>query len=427
LRGLLIKNARLVQPDGIRTGLEVLCRDGRIVLVAAGPADARGAEVVDAGGAYLGPGLIDLHIHGCRQWLIDRGAEDLAAVAEALPQYGVTGFLPTVGPLPPGQDAPFLAALAAARPRGAEILGFHLEGPFLALTGALPPGKGVRNLFSPLTDPQPDGRPRANGEPEKVPDPFSDAERAKALIDAARPHRAIFSISPDFEDIERLLPVMTAGGVPAFITHTRATVAQTRRAIELGARHATHFYDVFPSPPETEPGVRPCGAVEAVLADERVSVDFILDGVHVDPAAVRVALQCKGPDRVCLITDANVGAGLPAGRYCLADGEEIAFARQGAPARLTRRSRFPGALAGSGLTMDQAVRNAVKMLGLDVPTAVRLAGLNPARVLGLERSKGRIAPGYDADLVLLDEELHVLRTWVGGQTRYLARPPAEGR
>jgi len=398
--GLLIRNARLVQPDGIRTGLDVLCRDGKIVRVAAGrPADARDAEVVDAGGAYLGPGLIDLHIHGCRQWLIDRGAEDLSAVAEALPQYGVTGFLPTVGPLPPGQDARFLAALAAARPRGAQILGFHLEGPFLALTGALPPEALGR----------------------------ADAERAKALIDAARPHRAIFSISPDFEDIERLLPVMTAGGVPAFITHTRATVAQTRRAIELGARHATHFYDVFPAPPETEPGVRPCGAVEAVLADERVSVDFILDGVHVDPAAVRLALKCKGPDRVCLITDANVGAGLPPGRHCLADGEEIAFARRGAPARLTRRSRLPGALAGSGLTMDQAVRNAVKMLGLDVPTAVRLAGLNPARVLGLEKSKGRIAPGYDADLVLLDEELHVLRTWVGGETRYLARPPAEGR
>ena len=387
MSGLLIDNVRLVALDGIRPAQAVLCRDGRIERV--GPAGAlraqEGDEVVDAKGAYLAPGFIDLHIHGCHRWLIDNGPAELAAIAGVLPRYGVTGFLPTVCPRPKGEDARFLATLAFAKCAGSAVLGFHLEGPFLTLTGALP-----KDAI---------GRP--------------DPQRVKNLIEAARPHRAIFSVAPDFEGICDLLPLMTAGGVPAFITHTGATVEQTQAAIEAGARHATHFYDVFPMPAETEPGVRPCGAVEAILADPRVSVDFILDGVHVHPIAVKMALRCKGPGGVCLITDANVGAGLPGGRYRFG-AEEVEIAGPGQPARLTEKSRFPGALAGSGLTMDAAVRNAVRLLGVDLPQAVRMASANPARVLGLQDRKGEIREGLDADLVLLDDSLNAARTWVGG-------------
>ena len=387
MRGLLIQNARLVTLDGIRPAQAVLCRDGKIERIAAVAdlAPAPGDEVVDAQGAYLAPGFIDLHIHGCQRWLVDNGAADLAAIAQTLPRYGVTGFLPTVCPRPKGEDARFLATLACAKHTGAGVLGFHLEGPFLTLTGALP------------TD--------AIGRP--------DPQRVKNLIAAAAPHKAIFSIAPDFEGIRDLLPLMTASGVPAFMTHTRATVEQTQSAIEAGARHATHFYDVFPVPAETEPGVRPAGAVEAILADPRVSVDFILDGVHVHPVAVKMAIQCKGPGGVCLITDANVGAGLPGGRYRFG-AEEVEIAGPGQPARLTEKSRFPGALAGSGLTMDAAVRNAVRLLGVGIPQAVRMASANPARVLGLDGRKGQVKEGFDADLVLLDDSLNVLRTWVGG-------------
>ena len=118
--------------------------------------------------------------------------------------------------------------------------------------------------------------------------------------------------------------MMGQDDTPVFMTHTMATVDETRRAIDAGVRHATHFYDVFPSPEETDRGVRPCGAAEVVLADERVSVDFILDGVHVEAVAVQVALRCKGPVGVCLATDANVGAGLPPGSYRFGD-DEIEF------------------------------------------------------------------------------------------------------
>ena len=392
MRGLLIRNARLVTPVGVQPGQAVLCRSGKIIRI--GPSGTVGGEaaeeVVDADGAYLVPGFIDLHIHGCQQWLVDNGPADLSAIANALPKYGVTGFLPTVCPRPKGQDAEFVASLAKVERTGSAILGFHLEGPFLTLSGALPD--------------------EALG--------ASDPDRVKSLIKAARPHRAIFSVSPDLGGIGDLLPLMVGDGGPAFITHTRASVEQTQAAIEAGARHATHFYDVFPAPAETEPGVRPCGAVEAILGDPRVSVDFILDGVHVHPVAVQMALACKGPDRVCLITDANVGAGLPGGRYQFVGQTEIEITGQGQPARLTEKSRHPGALAGSSLTMDLAVRNATEMLNVDLPLAVRMASTNPARVLGLAGQKGLMREGYDADFVLMDDSLHVLRTWVGGVCRF---------
>lgn len=162
----------------------------------------------------------------------------------------------------------------------------------------------------------------------------------------------------------------------------------------------------------TEPGVRPCGAVEAILASPEVSVDFILDGVHVDPIAVKMALQCKGNDKVCLITDSNIGAGLDAGRYWFGN-QEVVIPAPGAPARLAASN----ALAGSSLTMNLAVKNAVQMLGVDVPLAVKMASANPAKVLRC-RTKGLIKEGFDADLVLMDKTFSVLKTWVGGVCYY---------
>lgn len=343
--------------------------------------------IVDFGKSLVVPGFIDMHIHGIHYFLVDNGVNDLINICQTLPRYGVTGFLPTVAPRPKGEDAKFLTQLTGADSAGTEILGFHLEGPFLKITGAL-----NAEAISP-----------------------AEEERIINLIQAAKPYRAIFSISPDVEGIDRLIPVMAENNTPVFITHTAATVEQTQRAIALGARHATHFYDVFPCPPVSEPGVRPCGAVEAILADERVSVDFILDGVHVDPIAVKTALKCKsgGPGKVCLITDANVGAGLGAGRFVFGNSGEIEFAHKGAPARLVKDNT----LAGSGLTLDQALRNAVKWLEMDIPQAIKLVSTHPAEVLGVER-KGALSIGKDADFVVLDGELNVLQTWIAGKCCY---------
>jgi len=396
---LLIHNVRLVREDSVDVDAAVLVADGRIrrVLREAEIATYPAATRHDGRGALLAPGFIDLHIHGCHTHLVDEGPEAVAALAALLPRYGVTGFLPTLVPCAHAEYVERIRALAAMPDApGARILGLHSEGPCVRISGAL--AKGV------------DRRP----EPKRV----------QEILDACGARPLVMTVSPDVDGIGEAIALLARRGARIFLSHTQADVLETRAAIAAGARHATHFYDVFLAPPERDTNVRACGAVEAILADPRVSVDFILDGVHVDPEAVAMALACKAPDRVCLISDANVGAGLPPGRYRFA-GTEIAFAHAGAPARLVNSAGGLGGLAGSGLTLDQALRNARDMLGLELAQAVRLVSGNPARVLGLEDRIGRIAEGYDADLVLLDADLRVVRTWVAGACVF-AREEEEG-
>lgn len=403
MKSFIITNIQLIAED-LYPDYAVWCEDGKIKAVDhAAALNSLQVPQIDGNAGLLAPGFVDLHIHGAGTFLIDQGPESLMAMRRLLPSWGVTSFLPTVCPLPKGKDSVFLQKLTASATRdrsheGAEILGFHLEGPFLSFPGALPP--------------------EAIG--------LVDPERVEALIAACDPFASVFSIAPDFPGILELLPLMTRTGMPAFITHTAANVKQTQAALNAGARHATHFYDVFYPPAENDPGVRPSGVVEAVLADPRASVDFILDGVHVDPVAVQMALACKGPDRVCLITDANVGAGLPPGTYQFAGDTEVTFTEEGGPARLTEKSHAPGALAGSGLTLDRAVRNAVMLADIGLCQAVRMASANPAKVIGVDHRKGWLRPGYDADLVLLNHDLHVQNTWIGGKKMEKAKNIPQG-
>lgn len=383
-RSLLHIEGNIVTENEIVSGFITVER-GRIVAVSQSKPEG---QILHFRDHYIVPGFIDLHIHGIHTFLSDNGPEDLSSICLTLPQYGVTGFLPTIAPRPKGEDAAFLSRLAQTKTSGAEIVGFHLEGPFLKITGAL--GSGAIS--------------------------GADSERVKALIKAALPYKAIFSISPDVEGIEKLLPLMVKNNTPVFMTHTAATVEETQKAIQAGARHATHFYDVFPCPRVTEPGVRPCGAVEAILADERVSVDFILDGVHVDPVAVTMALvaKSKGPGKVSLITDANIGAGLNPGRFSFGNLPDVYFTAKGEPAR----SVADDTLAGSGLTMDQALRNAMAWLKLDLVEAVKLVSYHPAKVLGIDDRKGLLSTGYDADFVILNDSHEVIQTWINGECKY---------
>ena len=368
--GIAVENGKIIHIDSTEKILQI---------------DAE--KRIDLAGEILAPGYIDLHTHGLLTYLIDKGKEDLEKMSANLPKFGTTSFLPTIIPHPAEEEISFLHDVAQAKAPGAEYLGFFSEGPFLAKTGAINPDALM----------------------DKTP------ERVLKIKNALKPYRVIFAISPE---IPNLAAVMANMDQPIFITHTQAGVEDSLNAVALGANHATHFYDVFHSPEETDPGVRPCGAVEVVLQNPEVSVDFILDGEHVAPIAVKLALTCKSIDKVCLITDSNIGAGLPPGRHTGIGSDEVEFAYPGGPARGTENSHAPGGLFGSGLTMDRAVKNVVKLRVGTAEEALTMASSTPAKILGVYGKKGDIAAGFDADFLHLDRDLNVKRTWVKGTLRF---------
>lgn len=390
MSSLLIRNVRALDPGkGILTG-DVLVQDGRIVAI--GTVDqekARGAKVEEGGGRLLTPGLIDVHTHGITQFLFEGGPEGLRNAAQALGQFGVTTVTPTL--VPPnfalGSKKVWLenlAATAAVIPtiETVHIPGLHLEGPFLAITGA-----GCATM---------DG----------------DLGLLEEILEAGGGKISVMSISPETPNILPVIRRLREKGIKVFLTHTRASVAQSVAALDAGATHATHFYDVFYPPAETDPGVRPVGAVESVLAHPKATVDFIADGIHVDPMAIRAAVAAKTWAGVVLITDSNIGAGSPPGIYETPWG----FSVRVSPKEAARRIG-DNALAGSALTMDRGMANLLNWLSLPPELVWAMGTLNPARVLGLP-SKGRLQPGADADLVLWEEDITPAKTWLRGRYTY---------
>jgi N-acetylglucosamine-6-phosphate deacetylase len=240
------------------------------------------------------------------------------------------------------------------------------------------------------------------------------------LLAAAKGKVAAMSISPETPNILPLIERLCSRGVVPFITHTAANVDQTQAAIDAGARHATHFYDVFPAPQETDPGVRKAGALEAILADPRCTVDFIADGVHVHPTAVKAVLAAKGWQRVMLITDSNVGAGLPPGTYESPVGGTLRIAPGDAARMHQPGSPLHGGLAGSVLTMNRGISNLLAWFDLPEEQVWAMGSSNVARLLGLS-NKGTLRVGADADLVLWDQaagQFSPVRTWVAGRCVY---------
>ncbi len=385
---LRISNARLLFPgSGFGTG-SVVVRDGRITAVGdvtAVPGEAD--ENVDAGEALLTPGLVDLHTHGIERYRYDAGPGELRAAADRLAAYGCTCALPTLIGRREERFVAFVAEMAGALDgvTSASLPGLHLEGPFMARTGA--------------------GCETVPGDPGFV----------RELLAAAGGRLRVMSVSPEVGNILPVIELLVAEGVVPFLTHTGAGVAETQRALAAGARHATHFYDVFYAPPETDLGVRPVGCVEAILADPRASVDFICDGVHVDPVAIRMGLRCKGWEQVAMITDSNIGAGLPAGEYATPWGFRIRVAPETA-ARILPPHPLAGALAGSALTANRGMANLHAWFGGEYPAELlwALGTCNPARLANLP-AKGVLQVGADADLVLWNDDFTPAATWVGGR------------
>ena len=380
VRGRLLLEGRLA--PGV-----VVFAEGRILEVLEGAAvspDRLPALVVDA--AVISPGLIDLQINGGFGFEVGADASALRALAARLPATGVTAFLPTLVSQPAARYPPALDAFAAARDApGATPLGLHLEGPWLSAAHA---GAHDRDAIEAATP---------------------------ALIDAAvaRGSVRLVTLAPERPGALALIQRLRAQGIVVSLGHTDASFEELTAGIDAGASMVTHLYNAM-----APFGHRAPGAVGAALTDPRVVTSLIADGIHVHAAALRLARAAKGREGLVLVTDAVAPMGLGPGRFAL--GEQ-AIVSDGAAARLVADRTT---LAGSTLTLDQAIRSFARLTGAPFEEALHLATLVPARLLGLA-SKGRLAAGADADLVLWSDTRQIEATYFGRDGVHRAAAPGE--
>ena len=372
-----LTNARVLTPHGWHSDLAVLLDGGRIVdLLPPSDPRLRNATAHDLQGAMLLPGFIDVQVNGGGGALFNEAPtlETIRRIGVAHRRYGTTGFLPT---LISDRAEVMRAALAAVEQALAEgvpgVLGIHLEGPYLA-----PARKGVHN-------------------PKYFHVPGSDE---LALLCA--PHRGVRLLTLAPEQVPTAsIGALAAAGVIVCAGHTAADYATTHAALAAGVRGFTHLFNAMTPLGSREPGV-----VGAALEDADSWCGLIVDGHHVHPASLRVAIAAKPRGKMLLVTDAMPPVGSDHPEFVL-NGETI-IAKDG----ICQTAQ--GVLAGSALDMAGAVRNAVQLLGLPLDEAVRMASTYPADFLGLGASHGRIAPGYQADLVVLDDDYRVQQSWIGG-------------
>ncbi len=370
-----IDNAALVVEEGIITA--VGARDS-----VTRPA---GARVVDFGDAILTPGLIDIHIHGgAGHDVMDASEEGLEAVERLLAQHGVTSYCPTTVTAPLDATLQSLQVLAkavqrapnceAAAPARARPLGIHLEGPFLSHAR-----RGVHPSMGLL--------------PASV-DIFN------RMWEAASGCVRMLTIAPELENALDVIGNAAGRGVCVSIGHSNADFSQAQAGIRAGARHSTHTFNAMRRLDHRDPGL-----LGAILTDPTVSADIIVDGQHVQPVVVDLFVRAKGVERVVLISDAISATGMPDGMYRL--GAFEVQVRDG-------RCESFGKLAGSVLTLDRGVRNMMSFAHVSFQDAIRMATLNPARVLGVEQRKGVLQAGADADVAVFSPSGEVRQTIIGG-------------
>jgi len=372
-------NGRVLGDAGLIEDGAVLLEGDRIAaVVASSDPRCRACERRDLRGALLLPGFIDCQVNGGGGVLFNDAptVEVIRRIGVAHRKFGTTGFLPTLISADLEIVARAIAAVQAAIKAGVPgVLGIHIEGPFLNVAR-----KGVHDQAK-LRE--------------------LDASGI-GLLTSLEGGRTLVTLAPEMTTPE-LIQKLVSAGVVVSAGHTNATYAEIVSALHHGLTGFTHLFNAMSQLTGREPGV-----VGAALDDQDSWCGIIVDGGHTDPVVLRIALRCKRHDRFMLVTDAMPSVGT----------SRKSFNLQGR--RITVSGSLcvdeNGRLAGSNVDMASCVRNAVSMLGLPLIEAVRMASLYPAQFLGLAQEIGRIAPGYRANLVLADDELRILDTWIDGVT-----------
>jgi N-acetylglucosamine-6-phosphate deacetylase len=381
---LLIHASRALTSTTEINDAGILVREGTIEAVGprSGMTLPAGAQEIRATDKTAIPGFIDVHIHGAGGHDVMEGTSDaLRSITRKVSEFGTTSIVATT--VTASTDATLRAVEGIAGyitrqhetdESRAEVLGIHFEGPFISKERrGVHPAEWIQ---------------------------LPSAETLSRFLKAAAGNARILTIAPEVLGAAPCIDAAREAGLVVSMGHTDATYEQARAAMARGAHSATHVYNAMRPFSHRDPGV-----IGAVLTSPEVNAELIADGVHVEEAAMKLLLLAKGSEHVTLVSDGLSATGMPDGKYMLG-GFEVTVS-----GGVCRNSE--GTLAGSTLTLDRALRNIVA-LGISLPDAVRMVTLNPATLLGIEYKKGSLRVGADADILLLDEGLHLSGVWARG-------------
>ena len=376
---MLLKNCNIVFLDRIEKG-SLLIENGIIKEI--NPSETKVQKAIDCKGLYVSPGFVDVHIHGAGGHdTMDGTFEAINEISKTICKYGTTSFTPTTMTMSADDILKSMISIKKAKIEGTDgaiVLGAHLEGPFIS-----PSAIGAQNpnyLISPSY--------------ENFESMTGDAIDAVVSI----------TMAPEVEGAKELASILSSKGIRCSMGHTKATYEEAIDGIKHGFCHSTHLFNAMTGFTHREPGV-----VGATF-DSDITTETISDGIHISYPSLRVAYKQKGTDKTLLVTDAMCACGMPDGTYAL--GGQPVIVKRGA-ARLEN-----GALAGSILTLNRAIKNLYDNTDYPLYEIVKMASYNGAKYCRVDDRKGQIKENFDADLTIFDENIDVKRTIIGGKVVY---------
>jgi len=384
-------NAKLITDSGVVPDGMVIVHGDRIDYAGPRGEVPERAEVIDASGQYLAPGFVDIHVHGgAGSDFMDAADADIETVFRYHAAHGTTSLCPTTATAPLDEILTSLEAIARYR-NGLQLfgraLGAHIEGPYLAMTK------------------------RGCHLPQFVHNP-EEREWRKIL---ERGPVASMTLAPELPGARALVEELHRRGANANAGHSEALYQEMEEAADWGMRHVTHLYcamtDAMNNRWRGTPNPRSGGIVEAVYLDERLSSELITDGKHLSPEMLKLAFRNKGYEKLAIVTDAMRGAGMPDGEYAFGPRHGMRATVKNGEARVPDGT----ALASSVFPMNEMVRVFRELAGCPLWQAVRMASLTPAQIVHKDDRIGSLAPGKFADLLIIDEQVRVQATYIGGR------------